>query len=104
MAMTHTRAKEVADEMAEVATAIVELLSRAEKVLDKNSDFSIDWANASKPAFLNEDSATNLDGTKFTRAQLANAIGSIDNFRKYLRNEAVSQGDHLGNLNQLADV
>lgn len=104
MGLTHTRAMEVAEEAAIIATDMVDLFVRMERFLDKNSDFSIDWAAGQKPAFLNEDSAGNLDGAKFTRAQLSNAIGSIYQTKQLLRGETPQVGDHLGTLNQLAEV
>lgn len=104
MALTHTRAKELADECQEISTKMVDLLSRVERFLLKNSNLSVSWTADPKPSYLNEDAAGNIDGTKFTRAQLSNAIGAVDKFRALLRNEVASQGDYLGVLNQLADV
>ena len=104
MALTHNRAKELCDVAAELSNRLKKFLHDAEKFLDTNSDLSIDWANAQKPAFLNEDVAGNLDGVKFTRAQMANAIGSIYQVKQLLRGQTPDTGDHLGNLNQLADI
>jgi hypothetical protein len=59
------------------------------------------------PDYITEEAAGsagpgNLSGRTFTRANVSNAIGSLDNLRKLLTNQAATQGDHLGNLNQLA--
>ena len=105
MALTHsghvikaaTEAKSLCDRL--------KLLNRdVSAFLAHNSDLSIDWAGDPKPAYINEDVAGNIDGMAFTRAAVANAIGSLDNFRKLVNNEAPTQGDHLGNFNQLADI
>lgn len=45
---------------------------------------------------------SNLSGLAYDRTQVANAIGSITQFNNYMLNAAVTQGDHLGNLAQLA--
>ena len=102
MAMTHLRAMEVADEAKVLADDVGRVLAKVERFLTFNSNQAIDWGNESKPAFLTEDGDGNLDGRRFTRQQVSNVIGSLENVRKLLRNEAPSQGDHLGNFNQLA--
>lgn len=104
MALTHARASEVATLAKEVAEDMKSLLYKAKRLLTSNSNLSVDWNGDPKPTYLNEDVAGNLDGFKFTRTQLGNLIGSIDNFRALMENGAVSQGDHLGNVNQVADV
>ncbi len=45
---------------------------------------------------------SNLSGRTFDRAQVSNAIGSLTQFDRYVTNQTVTQGDHAGNLNQLA--
>lgn len=77
---------------------------RVVKFIETNSDASIDWANGTKPAVINEDGNGNMDGVNFTRAQMSNFINSADQLRKVAANLEVSQGDHLGNINHLADV
>lgn len=104
MALTHTRASEVATAVKGACDDLKAALKRAAEVLDTNSDLSVDWAGDPKPSYLNEDADGNLDGFKFTRAQVANAIGSLNQFRNLLTNQVATQGDHLGNLNLLADV
>lgn len=95
---------EVAAAVSAKATKVVALVYEVMQVLDFNSDKSIDWAAVQLPAYIAEDADGNIDGFKFSRTQAANAIGSLDQFRKLLMNEAVSQGDHLGNLNLVANV
>lgn len=104
MALTHARASEVATFCKAISDEGKRLLYRTKEFLDTNSDLAIDWAADPKPSYLNEDVDGNLDGFGFTRDQVSNAIGSIDNIRKAFENEVVSQGDHIGNLNQLADA
>ena len=102
MALTHQRAKEVAEHAEAICNEAKALHYRVLEFLATNSNLSIDWAAESKPAYINEDSSGNLDGLHFSRSQLANVIGSLDQLRKCLANEAVTQGDHLGNINQIA--
>jgi hypothetical protein len=44
----------------------------------------------------------NLSGRTYAPAAVSNVVGSLDQFRRLLTNLSVTQGDHLGNLNQLA--
>lgn len=104
MALTHLRAKEAAEFAQVLADESKRLLYRIKEFLKHNSSLSIDWAGDPKPAFLNEDVNGNLDGLDFSRTQLANAIGSLDQIRRTFENEVVSQGDHLGNLEFLASA
>lgn len=104
MGLAHQRVLEVAKFGKSLADQTKSLLWQIEEFLNTNLAVSVDWAASPKPAYINEDSNGNLDGVSFTRQQMANAIGSLDNLRKLLRNEATSQGDHLGNLDQLADA
>lgn len=54
------------------------------------------------PAHINLEANGNLSGRLYTPSEVSNVIGSLDQFRNLLLNQAVSQGDHLGNLNKLA--
>lgn len=96
MALTHTRALELAELLGAQATEFLDLYGRMQGLLAHNSALSIDWANASKPAFLNEDAAGNLDGLDFTRAQVANALGTFAAVQELLDN------GHRGNLELIA--
>ncbi|UCD57167.1 MAG: hypothetical protein JSV16_15360 [Candidatus Hydrogenedentota bacterium] len=104
MALTHTRVLEVADFCKAVCDEAKELHYRLKEFLDTNSDLAIDWSGDPKPSYINEDASGNLDGRLFTRDHVANAVNSLDNLRKTLDNESVTQGDHLGNVNQLAEA
>jgi hypothetical protein len=105
MAQTHNATvKPLAQEAKAIADLWKTLHYRAKQFLDTNSDASINWAGDPKPAVINEDGSGNIDGVNFSRTQLANFIGSLDNLRKVADNEQASQGDHLGNVNQLADA
>jgi hypothetical protein len=89
MALTHAKAKEEAVALQLLCEQVRQLQSTIASALTHNSNQAIDWAAQSKPAYLDEDAAGNLNG-------------SLDQVNKLLTNAAVSQGDHLGNLNQLA--
>jgi hypothetical protein len=102
MANTHVRAKEVGDAAVELSNRMKGLLKDVHGLLQHNTALAIDWANETKPAFLNEDADGNLDGLHFTRQEMANALFSLSQFHALLTNQAVSQGDYLGNLEKLA--
>jgi hypothetical protein len=102
MALTHAKAKEEAVAIQLLCEQVRQLQSAIASALTHNSNQAIDWAAQSKPAYLDEDAAGNLNGLTYSRQAVANAIGSLDQVNKLLTNAAVSQGDHLGNLNQLA--
>lgn len=104
MALQHDRVIEVADAIATVSNELSRLLARLNQVLEHNSDQAIDWGAGSTPAYITEEANGNLSGRTFSRQAVSNAIGSLDWVRKLLTNQSMtgSQGDHLGNLNQLA--
>lgn len=105
MALNHTKhTLPVAQRTAAVCTQLKAALYAAQELLETNSDLGIDWAAVGTPAYINEDVDGNVDGEKFSRGEVANAIGTLDNFVKLMTNQAASQGDHLGNVNKLADV
>lgn len=56
------------------------------------------------PDYITEETngTSNLSGKVYDRIQLSNAIGSLIQFDRYMTNQSVTQGDHGGNLNQLA--
>lgn len=99
MALTRVSVDRMADAVGLVCEEATYLLTRINWVLEHNSDFSIDWAAAETPAYIEEDAAGNLVDRAFSRQNVANAIGSLDQIRKLLTNQAVTQGDHLGNVN-----
>jgi len=53
------------------------------------------------PDYITEDANGNLSGRTFTKAAVSNVVGSFDQFDRMMTNLSVTQGDHLGNLNQL---
>lgn len=56
------------------------------------------------PDYIAEETngTSNFSGRTFDRVQVSNAIGSVTQFDRYMANLSVTQGDHLGNLAQLA--
>lgn len=105
MALTYNRVQQVATAAAQLSNQMAELLGDVNRFLEYNTDQAIDWAAGSLPAYIEESAEGNLSGYAYSRQAVANAIGSLDWFRKLLTNQSMSgsQGDHLGNLNQLAD-
>jgi hypothetical protein len=102
MPLTRIVADAEADAVALICEEVAAMLTRINLMLEHNSDLSIDWAAATKPAYIEEDAAGNMVDRRFSRQNVANAIGSLDQIRKLLTNQATSQGDHLGNLNVMA--
>jgi hypothetical protein len=102
MALVHAKVKVEAEAIQAVCSELAAVLTRINQVLEHNSDQAIDWANASKPAYISEDADGNLLGLLFARAAVANAVGSLDQVRRLLTSQTVTTGDHLGNINQLA--
>ena len=104
MALTHARVSETATSLKGLCDRLKALKTDVDEFLAANSHLSIDWAGTPKPAYINEDVAGNVDGHAFSRAQVANAIGTLAQFKNLMTNAAVSEGDHLGNVNQIAEV
>jgi hypothetical protein len=102
MARSVDGSKVEAESVAQVCSELAAVLAKANVILEHNSDISIDWAAGSLPAYIVEDAVGNINGLLFDRASVANAIGSLAQFRNLLTNQAVTQGDHLGNINKLA--
>lgn len=102
MALQHDRVVELGDACRQLAERTQELLADVEKFLDQNSHLSIDWGAGQTPAYINEEVNGNLSGRTYSRQQVANAIFSLLQVVNVLNNQSVNQGDHLGNLNQLA--
>lgn len=98
---TVTSAREAAA-IAGAAEQAVALLRKIKEVLEHNSDMSHDWAAGSTPAYIEEDADGNINGLPYSRTDVANAVGTLDQIRKAYENEAVTQGDHLGNLHKLS--
>ena len=102
MALSTDVSKQEAIAIEGVCTDLAIVLAKIDILLEHNSDLSIDWAAATLPDYIAEDADGNIDGTRFDRSSVANVIGSLDNIRKLMTNQATSQGDHLGNVNKLA--
>lgn len=102
MALTNVRVAEEARAIANLANEAASFHARLNQLLEHNSDLAIDWAAGTTPAYITEDADGNLSGFTYTRQQVANVIGSLDQIRKLLTNQVVTQGDHLGNFHLLA--
>lgn len=102
MALTRTIADAEADAIAVICEEATLLLNRINWIMEHNSDLSIDWAAAETPAYIEEDASGNMVDRRFSRQNVANAVGSLDQIRKLLTSQQVSVGDHLGNLNIMA--
>jgi hypothetical protein len=102
MALTTQKTKVEANSIEVICTEMTSLLARIEHILEHNSDLSIDWGGDPKPDYIAEDADGNIDGLLYSRAEVSNAIFSLEQVQKTLTNQAITQGDHLGNLNKLA--
>lgn len=104
MSVTYARAQDAALELKGISNEIRFLLNRINAFVKLNQALSIDWGNAQLPASLQEDVNGNLQGFNFSRQQVANGIGSLAQVQNMLGNQAVAQGDHLGNFVLIADA
>jgi hypothetical protein len=93
MSLTHAIATTEAEAVRLLAERLMDVYADVVDLIAHNSGLSIDWANATKPAFLEEDASGNLAGLPVTRQQVANAIGSFAAIQTLMGN------GHLGNLN-----
>lgn len=104
MSPSPQRVKELAAHAKAVATLVKRAHVLSKNLLATNMHLSIDWGAGQKPEYIEEDANGNVADFQFSRQQVSNLIGSLDQFVKLMENQAVSQGDHLGNINQVADV
>lgn len=102
MALEYAKVVDMATAVKEASETAVACLHIVERVLDANSALAIDWAAAETPAYITEGGNGNLSGLTYGRADVANAIGSLDQVRRLMRNLSLSQGNHVGNLHKLA--
>ena len=104
MALVYDRVTEEARAIQAVCTDMAFMLVRIQQILTHNGNQLIDWGAATKPAYIDEDAAGNMNGMTFSRVAVANAVGSLEALRKLMTNQSVAglQGDHVGNLNQIA--
>lgn len=87
-----------------IAGDIRSLKARIDAFIPLNQALGCDWGAGSKPAVLVEDANSNLQGYTFSRQDFANLIGSLVQIQNLLTNVAPTQGDHIGNVNMVADV
>lgn len=102
MAIDREMAEKEANAVRMICEEAVTLFHRINQLLEDNSDKSIDWAGSPMPSYFLEQENGNLYSMPFTRAQVANAIFSLEQIKRVLTNQTTSQGDHLGNLNVIA--
>lgn len=99
MALAYTEnVKAEAEAIAAVANELVSLYHRVNQILEHNSDLAADWTAGATPGYISEAASGNMTGLPYTRQQIGNAIGSFSQFKNYMTNAAVTQGDHLGNF------
>lgn len=104
MAMTYARASAVVQEVKATCNDLRSLLSRVDALVAMNIAAGVDWGAGSPPVVLIEDEDGNLQGFTFSRQNVANVIYSLTQLQSLLRNGAVAQGDHIGNVQTVADV
>lgn len=104
MALTYDRVKLEVDAFLEMCDRTNHFLNDIQRLLQHNSHQAIDWNAVTKPTYIEQDVNGNLSGYQFTRQNIGNAIGSLDAIVKLLTNQSLAglQGDHIGNINQIA--
>lgn len=104
MALSTEISKHEAIAIEQVCTELAAMLAKIDMILEHNSDLAIDWAAGVTPSYIAEDVDGNIDGVRFSRSDVSNAVGSLDWVRKLMTNQDLTgaQGDHLGNVNKLA--
>lgn len=105
MALTFDRVKQEADTMILLTNRIADLVADLQQFIAFNQDQAIDWNAGSTPSYIEEDGAGNLAGYVFARQDVGNAIGSFSALITLMTNGNLTglQGDHLGNINKIAD-
>lgn len=102
MALTYDRVKLEVDAFLEMCDRTNHFFTDVQRLLQHNSDQAIDWNATGRPAYIDEDGFGNLAGYQFTRQNIGNAIGSLQQFLNLMTNKTVFEGDHLGNINQIS--
>jgi hypothetical protein len=100
-ALTDSRVIQTAQEARDISTDIVTLHTRAKAFLSYNSSQSIDWGNLPNGED-GIDADGNVEGEDFSKGEVSNAIGSIQEFVDLCDNGTLTQANHLGNLHKLA--
>lgn len=103
MAKSPARTVDFAEQAQALAKRHRELHTDTVEFLAANSDQAIDWNAAELPDYIPEDAAGNIDGLQFGRANVGNVINTFAQAVSLLEGGTPGTGDHLGNLNQLAD-
>jgi hypothetical protein len=88
--------------LAHISSELAEVLAKINVILEYNSDMAIEWSAAELPAYITEDENGNISGCTYSRTDVSNVVFSLDQVRKLMTNQAVTQGDHLGNINKLS--
>lgn len=60
-----------------------------------------DAGDATKPAYLNEDAAGNIDGTAFSRADYVAGITLLNELEDFFTNGPVTQGDYKTTISKV---
>jgi len=102
MANSTAKTKREAESIAAVCNELAGVLTRINQILEHNGDLAIDWGAAETPAYVSEDADGNIADLTFSRANVSNAIGTLNAVRTLLTGGTPTTGDHLGNVNQLA--
>ena len=105
MTLTYDRVKQVADEVILLSDRTRQLISDIQSFLIFNSHLSIDWGAAEKPSYIEEDRNNNLAGYVFSRQEVSNIIGSFYWLNQLMTKQPLigGEGDHLGNINKIAE-
>lgn len=104
MALSYLRVIEATNEAKDCVDDVKAAFLKCQAFLTTNSNLAIDWGAGSTPEYIQEDESGNLAGFKFSRQAVSNIIGSLDSFVKLMTAQTPSTGDHLGNINVVADV
>ncbi len=104
MALNSDRSLEMASDIEASADALKMAVASLQRTLATNTALTIDWSAASTPSYIEEDSNGNIAGKRYSRQQVSNVIFSLEQTLNLLTNIAATQGDHLGNINQIALV
>jgi len=89
----------------EAATKAKELRSLMKRLDDNHTKNDYSTAgDVSKPAWVLEDSEGSVKGLDYTRANYINMITFARQVEKLFTNQAVTQGDYLSTVEQVADA
>ena len=105
MAQAFVNFSDIAKLAKECATKAKELRILMKRLDDNHTknDYSL-AGDASKPAWVQEDSEGNIKGLDYTRANYINMVTFARQVEKLFTNQAVTQGDYLSTVEQVADA